>query len=62
MDIGIGTLNGFILNRHAKYVENGSDLLAIKEVLRHMCIDSTMRYTHLSNEAKRVKHDRFSRL
>jgi integrase/recombinase XerD len=43
-------------------LQNGSDLLTIKEILRHKSIESSMRYLHLTDETKRSKYNKFLRI
>jgi len=54
-----------VFGRHSPaslMVKNGCDLLTIQRVLRHKSIESTMRYTHIMDDVKRTKYDRFLRL
>ena len=43
-------------------LKNGSDLLTIKEILRHKSIESSMRYLHLTDDTKRSKYNKFLKL
>jgi hypothetical protein len=43
-------------------LKNGSDLLIIKEILRHKSIESSMRYLHFTDDTKRAKYNKFLRL
>ena len=43
-------------------LKNGSDLLTIKEILRHKLIESSMRYLHLTDDTKRSKYNKFLKL
>lgn len=40
-------------------VKRGCDLLAIKEIMRHSDVQTTMRYLHTSEASKREKYERF---
>jgi len=54
-----------VLFRHTPaslMVQNGCDLLTIQQVMRHNDIQTTMRYLHLADEAKRSKYDKFLKL
>jgi integrase/recombinase XerD len=60
---GISKPGGFhCYSRHSPasiLIKNGCDLLTIKELLRHKNLISTTRYLHLSDQVKRVKHEKF---
>jgi site-specific recombinase XerD len=43
-------------------VQNGYDLLTIQQVMRHNDIQTTMRYLHLADDAKRSEYDIFLKL
>ena len=43
-------------------LKNGSDLLTIKEILRHNSSESSMRYLHLIDDTMRSKYNKFLRL
>lgn len=43
-------------------VKRGCDLLAIKEIMRHADVQTTMRYLHTSEASKREKYEQFLRL
>lgn len=54
-----------VLFRHTPaslMVQNGCDLLTIQHVLRHNDINTSMRYLHLADDAKRSKYDQFLKL
>jgi site-specific recombinase XerD len=43
-------------------LKNRSDLLTIKEILRHKSIESSMRYLHFTDDTERAKYNKFLRL
>ncbi len=43
-------------------IKNGCDILTVKELLRHKDITTTVRYLHISDNVRRLKHDKFLRL
>ena len=40
-------------------VKRGCDLLAIKDIMRHSDVQTTMRYLHTSEASKREKYERY---
>ena len=51
-----------VFSRHSMgslLVKRGCDLLAIKEIMRHSDIQTTMRYLHTSEASKREKYERY---
>jgi integrase len=40
-------------------VKRGCDLLAIKDIMRHADVQTTMRYLHTSEASKREKYERY---
>lgn len=54
-----------VFSRHSMgslLVKRGCDLLAIKEIMRHADVQTTMRYLHTSEASKREKYEQFLRL
>ena len=51
-----------VFSRHSMgslLVKRGCDILAIKEIMRHSDVQTTMRYLHTSEASKREKYERF---
>ena len=51
-----------VFSRHSMgslLVKRGCDLLAIKDIMRHSDVHTTMRYLHTSEASKREKYERY---
>ena len=40
-------------------VKRGCDIVTIKELMRHSDIQTTMRYLHINDQAKREKYEKY---
>jgi integrase/recombinase XerD len=51
-----------VFSRHSMgslLVKRGCDLLAVKEIMRHSDVQTTMRYLHVSDATKREKYEKY---